>query len=56
MIDRPVRYGWGHHPHDEDGVTFENPHDPFGMWLDVDEITDQWRQSAAPDLTLKDDD
>lgn len=55
-IDRPMRYGWGHNPHDEDGVVFENPHDPLGFWDDVNEMLDQWKQSAAPDLTPKADD
>lgn len=54
MIDRPVRYGWGHSPHDEDGVTFDPPWDPLGFW--DEEITGQWQQSAAPDLTPKADD
>jgi len=51
VIDRPVRYGWGHNPHDEDGVVFEDP----WMWLDLDETVTQWQQSAAPDSTPKAD-
>lgn len=55
IVRRPVRYGWEHNPHDEDGVIFENPHDPFGIWADLDEIINQWQQSAAPDSTPRTD-
>jgi len=55
VIDKPVRYGWGHSPHDEDGVVFADPHDPLGFWADIDETIAQWQQSAAPDLTPKED-
>lgn len=51
MIDRPVRYGMGHSPHDEGWEVFDDPHDPFGIWRDLGETLDQWRQSAAPDST-----
>lgn len=54
-IDRPVRYGWGHNPHEEDGVSFADPHDPLGFWDDINEMLDQWKQSAAPDSTPRTD-
>lgn len=50
-----MRYGYGHSPHDEDGVIFDPPHDPLGFWRDLDEELDQLRQSAAPDSTPRAD-
>ena len=56
MIDRPVRYGYGHNPHAEDGIVFDDPWDPLGVWADPEEIADEWRQSAGSDMTPKADD
>lgn len=48
MKHDPYPHGYGHRPHDEDGVTFDDP----WLWeLSPEEIADRWRQGAADDST-----
>lgn len=54
MIDRPVRYGLGHSPHDEDDGVSPELYDPLGFWQDLEETVGQWQQGAGTDLTPHD--
>lgn len=39
---------YGHHPFDEDGITYD---DPWLYDLTEEEIKDRWRQGTGTDLT-----